>query len=342
VLIGGGFFRVGFSPAGNTPNLEAATTADQRHFTSQTDLPAEIIRQNEPALLVRDGVLRARMQLPQKNAAVARADMAVVFHGGAHAIKFSRGHNDEELVCGIGQEDEFLGGITSPARGNSDAIFLIDTMAKFAGIKRLEIGGIIHERAGVASTLIHFPPLLTTPPNVGQSVSLTFQQLFPPLSSPTVKSRLLLIFSLLALVAFPLRAQEDNSDEIRASVVLNPDGSRTTYETDTANRKSTAVTTGADGKVRERINYELDENGRFSRGEVLGPKGQFRFFARYKYDANNRLSEEVHLDKDDNVVGKILFHYDAAGHETGYEVYDGAGKLLGETAPAAASPSKRK
>jgi YD repeat-containing protein len=130
--------------------------------------------------------------------------------------------------------------------------------------------------------------------------------------------------------------------EVRVSVVLNADGSRTTYETDAGNRKSVATTTGANGKMREKINYDLDEDGRFVRGEVLGPKGEFRFNALYKYDANNHLSEETHLAKDGTVIGKIVFRYDDAGHQTGYAAYDGEGRLLGQTAASTATPAKRK
>jgi len=136
-------------------------------------------------------------------------------------------------------------------------------------------------------------------------------------------------------------AQEDNS-EVRVSVVLNPDGSRTVYETDAPNHKTVASTTGKDGKVREKIRWDLDENGRFLRGEVFGPKQQFRFILQNKYDANNHLIEETHLAKDQSVIGKIIFRYDAAGHQIGYSTYDGAGKLLGQTVAPTASPAKRK
>src|SRR5437588_12869185 len=112
-------------------------------------------------------------------------------------------------------------------------------------------------------------------------------------------------------------AQEDNSD-VRVSVVLNADGSRTVYESNAANHKTVATTTGKDGNVREKIRYDLDENGRFARAEVLGPKEQFRFFAQYKYDGSNHLIEETHLAKDQNVIGRIVFGYDAAGHQLGY------------------------
>src|SRR2546428_11183473 len=149
-----------------------------------------------------------------------------------------------------------------------------------------------------------------------------------------------LLFSL-TTVPFCALAQEDNG-EVRISVVLNADGSRTVYESNPANHKTIATTTGRDGKVREKIRYELDENGRFARAEVLGPKEQFRFFAQYKYDTSNHVIEETHFAKDQSVIGKIVFRYDAAGHQIGYSTYDSAGKLLGQTVAPTASSAKHK
>lgn len=153
----------------------------------------------------------------------------------------------------------------------------------------------------------------------------------------------LALASLCALVTVPLCAvaQQDSGD-VRVSVVLNADGSRTVYENDAVNHKTVATTMGKDGKIREKIRYDLDENGRFDRAEILGPKDQFRFFAQYKYDANNHLIEETHLAKDQSLIGKIVFRYDAAGHQIGYVAYDGAGKLLGQTAGPSVSPAKHK
>jgi len=153
-----------------------------------------------------------------------------------------------------------------------------------------------------------------------------------------------LVFAFLLSVAIAPRcavAQEENG-EVRVSVVLNADGSRTVYESNAVNHKTVATTTGKDGKVREIIRYDLDENGRFAHAEVLGPKEQFRFFAQYKYDSANHLIEETHLAKDQSVIGKIVFRYDAAGHQIGYSTYDGAGKPLGQTVAPNPSPAKRK
>jgi len=149
----------------------------------------------------------------------------------------------------------------------------------------------------------------------------------------------LLLFTFAA--QFLALAQEQSGD-VRVSVVLNADGSRTVYQANPANRKSVATTTGTDGKVRETIHYDLDEGGNFVRAEIFGPKDQFRFFAKYKYDASNHLIEETHFAKDQSVIGKIVFRYDAAGHQIGYSAYDGAGKLLGQTVAATPSPAKRK
>jgi hypothetical protein len=149
-------------------------------------------------------------------------------------------------------------------------------------------------------------------------------------------------FAFLLSLAAPLCtfAQQDSGD-VRISVVLNTDGSRTVYEADTANHKTVATTTGKDGKLREKIRWDLDENGRFLRGEVFGPKEQFRFILQNKYDASNRLIEEIHFAKDQSVIGKIVFRYDAAGHQIGYSTYDGAGKLLGQTVAPTATPAKK-
>jgi YD repeat-containing protein len=135
---------------------------------------------------------------------------------------------------------------------------------------------------------------------------------------------------------------QDETSEVRVSVVLNTDGSRTIYETNAASHKTIATTTGKDGKLREKIRWDLDESGRFLRGEVFGPKEQFRFVLQNKYDANNHLIEETHFAKDQSVIGRIVFRYDAAGHQIGYSTYDGSGKLLGQTVAPSGSAAKRR
>ncbi len=125
----------------------------------------------------------------------------------------------------------------------------------------------------------------------------------------------------------------------RVTVSQNNDGSRTTYEVDSEARKTIATTTGADGKMQSRIRYDLDEAGRFARGEVYGPGDQLRFKTAYKYDGSGQLLEETQFTQEGVVKNKLVYSYDQlSGRQTGYAIYDSAGKLLGrKNAPGSAS-----
>jgi YD repeat-containing protein len=125
---------------------------------------------------------------------------------------------------------------------------------------------------------------------------------------------------------------------------MNADGTRTTYEFDAPRHRATATTTTKDGKMVGRIRYVLDEAGRFFSGEVYGPDDQFRFKTLYKYDASGKLTQETQLGADDSVRNKIVYAYDKSGRQTGYSVYDVAGKLIRQTPPVSprSSPTPRK
>ena len=132
-------------------------------------------------------------------------------------------------------------------------------------------------------------------------------------------------------------------DSVRVTVAQNQDGSRTSYQYDNANHKAVATTTSADGKTLSKINYDLDELGRFKAGEVFDGAGKLRFKTQYKYDANGRLEQETQLTKDDTVQHKLVYSYSDAGKQTGYTVYNAAGKVIGQTTPSVRSaPRKRK
>jgi hypothetical protein len=142
-------------------------------------------------------------------------------------------------------------------------------------------------------------------------------------------------------------AQSSSADAARVTVSINADGSRTVYEFDPMNHKAVATTTTPDGKLRGKINYTLDDAGRFSTGEVHGADGALLFKTLYKYDALARIEQETQLNKDDAVLHKLVYSYDANGKQSGYSVYDAAGKLVsrtggGASAKPAASPDKSK
>lgn len=147
------------------------------------------------------------------------------------------------------------------------------------------------------------------------------------------------IFPVLAAVVLPLTTpsvfSQASDDAIEVTVTMNPDGSKTVYETNSANHRCVATTTGANGKPRGKIIYRLDEQGRYERGRVFTGSGAFRFKTSYRYDSAGRLAQETQLAKDGSVLHKIVYSFDAAGHPSGYAIYDGDGNLLGRTTPKA-------
>ena len=134
-------------------------------------------------------------------------------------------------------------------------------------------------------------------------------------------------------------------DTVRVTVSMNADGTRTTYEFDSQHHRAVATTTGKDGKTVGKIRYILDDAGRFASGEVYGSDDQLRFKTLYKYDAAGKLTQETQLGPDDAVRNKIVYVYDKNGRQTGYTVYDAAGKMIRQTpgvSPRPTPPGKRK
>lgn len=143
-------------------------------------------------------------------------------------------------------------------------------------------------------------------------------------------------------LAAAAQAQNGASNNVkRVTVSQNNDGSRTTYKVDGEARKTVATTVGRDGKVQSRIRYDLDDAGRFSRGEVYGPNDQLRFKTQYKYDTSGQLQEEIQFTADGVMKNRLAYSYDKlTGRQTGYAVYDSAGKIVGRStagAPASAN-----
>ena len=87
-----------------------------------------------------------------------------------------------------------------------------------------------------------------------------------------------------AAIALGQVAENSDREPVRVTVSLNAGGSRTTYRFDRPNKKATALTTGPDGKVREKIPYEFDDSGRFVNGVISDAGGQVRFEALLLYE----------------------------------------------------------
>ena len=132
---------------------------------------------------------------------------------------------------------------------------------------------------------------------------------------------------------------QSDSDAVRVTVSMHPDGSRTVWNYDNPQRKAVATTTDQAGKVRETIRYDLDPAGHFSSAEISGPDGRVRLKSRYKYDDAGRILEEIQSAPNDTVLHKIVYSYDSSGKQTGYSVFDASGKLVGGKGAATTRPS---
>jgi hypothetical protein len=144
-------------------------------------------------------------------------------------------------------------------------------------------------------------------------------------------------------IGFGQSPEQAQSDAVRVTVSMHPDGSRTVYNFDNAQHKAVATTTDVDGKLRETIRYELDDAGRFSSAEISGPDGRLRLKSRYKYDDAGRILDETQSAPDGTLLHKIVYNYDSSGRQTGYSVFDASGKLVGGNGAAIvrASPSPK-
>ena len=59
-----------------------------------------------------------------------------VFGRGGHPGKLVRRHDDQELPARFRDDEEFFAlAVAPPARGNGDAMFVIELMTEFAGVE---------------------------------------------------------------------------------------------------------------------------------------------------------------------------------------------------------------
>ena len=147
------------------------------------------------------------------------------------------------------------------------------------------------------------------------------------------------IAALAGLTANAQIAPPNSNDAVRVTVTVNGDGSRTTYKYDNAKHEAVATTEDANGKPLGKVIYRLDDAGRFGSGVVFGPDKKFLFKTLYKYDAAGRMEQETRLARDDSILNKIVYQYDPAGKQTGYSIFDAAGKLI-SSSPGPGQPSK--
>src|SRR5262249_40376818 len=88
MLVGSGFLFMRPFPALQIPNFKTPAIADKRDFIFQSNFLANFVRQNEATLAIRGCMLSARMELPQKHAAVACGNLLIRFRCGTHFREF--------------------------------------------------------------------------------------------------------------------------------------------------------------------------------------------------------------------------------------------------------------
>ena len=160
----------------------------------------------------------------------------------------------------------------------------------------------------------------------------------------TLRRRTILGFALTLLVSIAAAQSQQRSESdgaVRVRMVVNSDGSRSTYRFDDGERKCVATTTSEEGKPREKVRYELDDAGRFLTGRIFGPDGKLLFKSRYKYDSAGRMEKETQMNEQGDVLHWIIYSYDQTGRPTGYSVLDANGKLENRLmVPRPSAPTK--
>ena len=136
VLISGMLLGMGAFPALQIPDFETAAAADERDLAFQLEPFAKIVRQEEATLFVGGAVLGAGMELSQVNAQIARRNSGHAFGRGADARELVRRHDEQELPARFRDDQElFALAVAPPARGNGDAMFVIELMTKFSRVE---------------------------------------------------------------------------------------------------------------------------------------------------------------------------------------------------------------
>ena len=93
------------------------------------------------------------------------------------------------------------------------------------------------------------------------------------------------LFAAAATLALPslLSAQTaspNDSDAVRVTVTINPDGSHTAYQFDQPRHQATAITTGSDGKLLGKAVYRMDDARRFTQRRFFWTRQKISFQIR--------------------------------------------------------------
>ncbi len=103
------------------------------------------------------------------------------------------------------------------------------------------------------------------------------------------------------------------SDTVRVKVTLNPDGSRTAYEFDTAHHTATATTTSRDGKPAAKFSTSSMRPAVSRPALFTARTGSFASRAYISTTTPAGCRKRRNSTKDGAVISKIVYTYDSAG-----------------------------
>lgn len=143
--------------------------------------------------------------------------------------------------------------------------------------------------------------------------------------APNFFSRFFFSAGVLLLTAIPLSAQ---SDAVKATTTLHPDGTQTTTVFDPEKRTTEEITQTTQGKVLRKVTYLLDDLNQPLGSIVYDGKGTVLYRSSYRRDGMNRIDEENVTSKDGQPLRRRVYTYGANNKIARVDEYDPAGNLI--------------
>ena len=159
-----------------------------------------------------------------------------------------------------------------------------------------------------------------------------------------------LLLSLVLAGAWPLCAQEGGAP-VKATTILNADGTRTDIVRNLDERTSETMTYNTAGRLTKRMVFTLNDEGREVEGVIYDGNEKVLSRVSIGYDpVTGKMTEQIERSPAGNVLRRAVIRYDANGRAVGAEVFDGQGrKIEGGGAPppkakpkSTATPTSRK
>ncbi|MEA3186428.1 MAG: hypothetical protein QOD99_258 [Chthoniobacter sp.] len=146
--------------------------------------------------------------------------------------------------------------------------------------------------------------------------------------------------SALLAVLFPAVCfTQDDAATIKVTTMLHEDGSKTVTKIDPLEHTSSAETTDASNKLKQRIVYALDAQNQPATGTVYNAAGVVVMKTAYQHDGSNRITEETDYTPDGQLMRRFVYEFGSTGKVSKIRAYDANGTELRQTT---ARPDEKK